>query len=117
MIFQKSNIKHTNAKLNPRLVKRAQKIFTKALILNKKRMNNFKDLSNKINRFKKNEIYFWGCNSIFLNLFYYLNKHSKRNLTLVDENFKKIKYLKIDKKNEILIQNPKKKYDKKISFN
>ena len=113
MIFQKSNIKHTNAKLNPRLVKRAQKIFTKALILNKKRMNNFKDLSNKINRFKKNEIYFWGCNSIFLNLFYYLNKHSKRNLTLVDENFKKIKYLKIDKKNEILIQNPKKNMIKK----
>ena len=76
-------------------------------------MNNFKNLSNKINKLKKYDIYFWGCNSIFVNIYYFLNKYSKKNLKLVDENFKNIKYLKIDKKNKILIQNPKNNLIKK----
>ena len=113
MIFQKTNIKKTSIKLNQKLVQRTQKIFAKALILNEKRMNNFKNLSNKINKLKKYDIYFWGCNSIFVNIYYFLNKYSKKNLKLVDENFKNIKYLKIDKKNKILIQNPKNNLIKK----
>ncbi len=108
MTFKKGISNKENINFNQKKYKKTKKIFSKALSLNQKRLDNFKNLSKKINLNVNNEIYFWGCNSIFVNIYFYLNKAMKNKLNLVDENYKKIKYLTIDHKNKIFLKNPNK---------
>ena len=45
-----------------------ENIYIKALKLNNKRTENFIRISKKINLFSNKKIFFWGCNSIFINI-------------------------------------------------
>ena len=57
----------------------------------KKLKNKYRNLASKLNNTPSNKIiYFWGYNTIFLNIFNFLNRPKKQGCKIVDQNFNKI---------------------------
>lgn len=105
LIFKKTNLIE-KYQIDKSEFNNSKKIYTKAIKINNKRIENFIKVSKKINLLKNTNIYFWGCNSIFINIYSNLKNDIKKKINLVDENSKKIKYLQVAKRKKILIQNP-----------
>ncbi len=105
LIFKKTN-HQKKYQINKSDFNNSKKIYTKALKINNKRIENFIRISNKINSFKNENIYFWGCNSIFINIYSNLKNNIKNKIKLFDENSKNIKFLQISKRKKLTIYNP-----------
>ena len=59
-------------------------------------------------------IFFWGCNSIFINIYGHLKNDLKKKIKLFDENSINIKSLQISRRKKLPIFNPEQIDEKKI---
>ena len=104
--------------LDKKKIKNIKSIYT--LMLNKRKNINlslkkkYKKLENISSRNKTKFIY-WGANIVFLNCYLNFSRKISKNFKLVDINYLKIKYLKLDNK-KINVENPSKYISKSNIF-
>ncbi len=99
-------IENNNLKFNNKDRLKIKNTYLDSLKDNKKLDKKYEYWKKKISSIKNKEIYFWGCNIIFLNIFSRLQKKLKRKIFLIDENYLRIKKILLNKNEKLDVMNP-----------
>ncbi len=125
LVFQNCSIsknedfeKYISNNLNKKKIKKIKTIYTSMLHkrnnINLSLKKKYKKIKNILPRNKTKFIY-WGANIVFLNCYMNFSKKINKNFKLVDINYLKIRYLKLDNE-KINVENPSKYISKSNIF-